>query len=126
MAWMAGQGWAAAFIAAVLVVLLVALLRVRSALTLLVMAVALAATGSLWWWRDDVLQAQVLVGAGIVLVIGAWRHLAAVATTRDRASDPGVLASLTHVPGLVWNLSFAAACAASSWLVAMEVLAALR
>ena len=126
MAWLAGRGWAAAFIAGVIVVLLVALVRVRSALTLLVMVVALAATGALWWWRDDVLQAQLLVGTGIVLVVGAWRHLAAVAGSRDRSSDPGVLASLTHIPGVVWTLSFALACAAGSWLLAVEVLTALR
>ncbi|MDC5698596.1 M50 family metallopeptidase [Intrasporangium calvum] len=126
MAWVAGRGWSAAFIAGVILILLVALVRVRSGLTLLVMVVALVATASLWWWRDDVLQAQLLVGTGIVLVIGAWRHLAAVAGTRDRASDPGVLASLTHVPGFFWNLTFAAACAAASWLVVTEVLTALR
>jgi len=126
MAWVAGRGWAAGFIGGVLVILLIALIRVRSALTLLVMLVALAATGALWWWRDDVLQAQVLIGTGIVLVIGAWRHLAAVAASPDRSSDPGVLASLTHVPRIVWNLSFAIVCAAATWLVATEVLSALR
>jgi hypothetical protein len=126
MAWVAGLGWAAAFIGGVLVILLIALIRVRSALTLLVMVVALAATGALWWWRDDILQAQVLIGTGIVLVIGAWRHLGAVAASPDRSSDPGVLASLTHVPRIVWNLTFAVVCAAATWLVAAEVLSALR
>ncbi|HEY9496353.1 MAG TPA: M50 family metallopeptidase [Intrasporangium sp.] len=126
MAWVAGLGWAAAFIGGVLVILVIALIRVRSALTLLVMVVALAATAALWWWRDDVLQAQILVGTGIVLVVGAWRHLAAVAASPDRSSDPGVLSSLTHVPRIIWNLSFAIVCAAATWLVAMEVLSALR
>jgi hypothetical protein len=126
MAWVAGRGWAAAFIGGVLVILVIALIRVRSALTLLVMVVALAATAALWWWRDDVLQAQILVGTGIVLVVGAWRHLAAVAASPDRSSDPGVLSSLTHVPRIIWNLSFAIVCAAATWLVAMEVLSALR
>ena len=40
-----------------------------------VMLVALGATGALWWWRDDAVQAQVLVATGIVLLVGAWRHL---------------------------------------------------
>ncbi|HEX5969030.1 MAG TPA: M50 family metallopeptidase [Intrasporangium sp.] len=126
MAWVAGLGWAAAFLGGVLVILLFALIRVRSALTLLVMLVAIAATGALWWWRDDLLQAQVLVGSGIVLVIGAWRHLAAVAGTSNRSSDPGVLASLTYVPRVVWNLSFAIVCVAATWLVGTQVLSALR
>lgn len=124
--WLAGRGWAAAAVGVVVLVLLVALVRVRSALTLLVMVVTLAATGALWWWRDDRVQAQVLVGAGIVLVIGAWRHLGSLRGSRDRSSDPGVLASLTHVPALLWNLTFVAVCAAASWLVGTELWHAVR
>ncbi|MGN6754365.1 MAG: M50 family metallopeptidase [Intrasporangium sp.] len=122
MVWLAGRGWAAASTAVVLVALLVALVRVRSALTLVVMVAALAGTAALWWWRDDGLQARVLVGAGIVLVIGAWRHLAAVWGSADRSSDPRVLASLTRLPTVVWNLTFAAVCAGASWVVAVEIL----
>lgn len=126
MVWLAGRGWAAAVVTGVIVVLLVALIRVRSALTLLVMLVALGATAALWWWRDEMLQAQVLVGVGIFLVVGAWRHLGAVAGASGPESDPGVMASLTHLPRMFWNLTFAAVCAAASWVVAQEVLTALR
>ena len=119
--WTAGRGWAAPVLTLVIVILLVALVRVRSLLTALVMLVALGAAGALWWWREDSVQAQVLVGAGIVLLVGAWRHLGAVLRTRDRASDPGVLASLTHVPRLVWNASFVLVCAAASLLAASAV-----
>lgn len=122
MVWVTGRGWSAAFIGATIVVLLTAMLRVRSALTLFVMLAALAGTGALWWWRDDALQARVLVGAGIVLVVGAWRHLAAVWGSSDRGSDPRVLAALTHVPTVVWTVTFAGVCAAASWLVATQVL----
>jgi hypothetical protein len=119
--WTAGRAWAAPVLTLVIVVLLGALLRVRSLLTGLVLLVALGATGALWWWRDDTVQAQVLVGAGIVLLVGAWRHLGAVVRTRDRASDPGVLDTLTHVPRVVWNASFVLVCAAASVLAASEV-----
>jgi hypothetical protein len=119
--WTAGRGWGAPVLSLVIVILLVALVRVRSLLTAVVMLVALGATGALWWWRDDAVQAQVLVGAGIVLLVGAWRHLAAVLRTRDRSSDPGVLASLTHVPRLVWNASFVLVCAAATVLAASGV-----
>jgi hypothetical protein len=125
MGWLAVRGWSAPLVTAVLVVLLVALIRVRSALTALVMVVAIAATGALWWWRDDVLQEQVLIGTGIVLVIGGWRHLFAVLGDRSRGSDPAVLASLTHVPKLLWNLSFVLVSAACSWLLALQVMALL-
>ncbi|TPG19172.1 M50 family metallopeptidase [Pedococcus bigeumensis] len=119
--WAAGRGWGAPVLSVVIVILLVALVRVRSLLTAVVMLVALGATGALWWWRDDAVQAQVLVGAGIVLLVGAWRHLGAVLRTRDRSSDPGVLAALTHVPRLVWNASFVLVCAAATVLAASAV-----
>lgn len=124
--WAAGRGWAAPVLTLVLAVLAVALLRVRSLLTVVVMVVALGATGALWWWRDDSVQAQVLVGTGIVLVVGAWRHLGAVARSTDRSSDPAVLAALTHVPRVVWNASFALACAGATVVAFLEVASAWR
>jgi hypothetical protein len=84
----------------------------------------MAATGALWWWRDDGLQAQVLVASGIVLLVGAWRHLGAVMSSRTRGSDPAVLASLTRVPAMVWTASFVLVCAAASVLAALQVAAA--
>jgi hypothetical protein len=126
MVWTAGRGWSAPVLTLVLVVLVVAIVRVRSLLTGLVTVVALGATASLWWWRDDAVQAQVLVGSGIVLLVGAWRHLGAVMATRNRTSDPAVLASLTHVPRVVWTGTFALVCAAATALAAVEVAAAWR
>ena len=119
--WTAGRGWGAPVLTLVIVILLVALVRVRSLLTGLVMLVSLVGTGALWWWRDDAVQAQVLVGAGIVLLVGSWRHLGAVLRTRDRTSDPGVLATLTHVPRVLWTSSFVVVCAGATALAASEV-----
>lgn len=117
MVWLAARGWSAPLVTAALAVLLVALLRVRSLLTAAVTVAALGASAALWWWRDDAVQAQVLIGLGIVLVVGAWRHLAAVVTAGGRGNDPAVLADLTHVPAAVWNVTFALVCAAASWVV---------
>ncbi|MEO3937394.1 M50 family metallopeptidase [Dermatophilaceae bacterium Soc4.6] len=117
----AARCWAAPTLSVLLLLVLAALLRVRSALTLLVVAAVLAAGGALWWWRDDQLQAQVLMGLGLVLVVGAWRHLGAVRSTRERTSDPGVLASLTHVPQIVWLASFALVCLAATGVVGWAV-----
>ncbi|WP_427384296.1 M50 family metallopeptidase [Janibacter sp. G56] len=114
--WLAGTGWAGPGLAVILVGLLIALIRVRSALTAIVVMVALGATFALWWWADDTVRAQVLVGVGIVLVVGAWRHLGAV-LRGGRSSDPGVLAHLTGVPTLVWTASFALVCGLASWVV---------
>ena len=126
MVWAAGRGWAAPLITAAIAVLLFALVRVRSALTLLIMLVAIGGLAALWWWRDDTLQAQVLVGLGVVLVVGAWRHLSAVFHDRTNGSDPGVLAWLTPLPKLVWNATFVAVCAAATWLVATELWSTIR
>ena len=124
--WLAGRGWAAPVVSVVLAVLVLAVARVRSPLTLLVVLVAIAATGLLWWRRDDVVQQQVLVGTGVVLVVGAWRHLAAVLRDHSRSSDPGVLATLTHAPRVVWNGSFVLVCAVSTVVVVREVALVLR
>ena len=122
----AGRGWSAPVITAGLAVLLFALVRVRSGLTVVVMVVAIAGAAALWWWRDDTLQPQVLLGLGVILVVGAWRHLGAVLRDGSRASDPGVLSTLTHLPRLVWNASFVVVCALATWVVGDEVLATLR
>lgn len=124
--WVAGRGWSAPALALTLAVLLVALVRVRSLLTGAVVLVALAATGALWWWRDDQLQATVLVALGAVLLVGAWRHVGSAAHSRDRGSDPAVLAALTHVPKVLWTASFLAVCAAATVLAAGQVAAAWR
>ena len=121
MVWAAGRGWSAPLVTAGLAVLLFALVRVRSALTVVVMVVAIAGSAALWWWRDDALQPQVLVGLGVVLLVGAWRHLGAVLKDRTRGSDPGVLASLTRLPRLAWNGSFVVVCALATWVVVTEM-----
>jgi Peptidase M50B-like len=126
MVFAAGRGWSAPLVTALLVVLLLAVVRVRSALTLLVMAVAIAGSAALWWWRDAALQPLVLIGIGVVLVVGAWRHLSAVLRDRTSGSDPGVLAWLSPLPKFVWNASFVLVCAAATWVVGTEVWSTLR
>ena len=123
--WLAVRGWSAPVLTAVLAVLVTAALRVRSALTALVVAVALLGAGALWWAGSAQLQAQVVLALGLVLVVGAWRHLAAVVAVPDRAvSDPAVLARLTRVPRVVWNTTFVVVLGWASWLTGSTVLAA--
>ena len=80
---------------------------------------------ALWWWRDEALQQQVLVGLGLLLLAGAWRHLAAVLGRPGPASDPGALARFTGIPSALWQASFALVLALTTWLVVIEVLAML-
>ncbi len=128
MVWATSFGWAAPLLTAVLLVLILAVIRIRSLLTAVVLVSTLAAAGALWWWRSDELQAGVLVGVGVVLIVGAWRHLGAVASSRGRSrgSDPDQLARLTPLPAAFWVLSFAVALLAATWLAAASLWPGLR
>ncbi|UQN16037.1 M50 family metallopeptidase [Gulosibacter sp. ACHW.36C] len=118
LAWFAGRGWAAPTVTLLMLLLVIAMIRVRSWLTAGVTLISLAGFAALWWWRYDEIQALVLIGIAIVLVVGAWRHLGAVVTQPSPSSDPGVLAQLTRVPAFLWNLSFAIVCGLATWGVA--------
>ena len=122
---LAVDGWGPVVLAAVVLVLLLSLVRARSVLTVLVVVAVGAGTAWLFWSGSERLQAQVLVATGLVLVVGAWRHLGAVAGSRGGQSDPAVLAALTHVPRVVWLATFALVCAAATWAVAATILPAL-
>lgn len=111
-------GWAAPVLLTTVVLLLVGLLRARSGYTVLVMLATAAGTGWLWWSGGDELQGLVLLAVGVLLLLGAWRHLAAVGRTRGSGSDPEVLARLTRVPTALWMVTFALVHAAASWVVA--------
>ena len=66
-----------------------------------------------------------LIAVGVVLLVGAWRHLGAVITAPDAAaSDPGVLARLTRVPRTLWNLTFVIVLAGSTWVAGRAVVTA--
>ena len=121
----AARGWAAPTLAVLLILLLVAAIRIRSGGTALVMLIALAAVGAAWWWRNNDVQQYAVAAVGLILLVGAWRHLWAVVSAGrgNRSSDPGVLAQLTGIPAVVWNLSFALTLAVCSWAAAHALLA---
>ena len=83
------------------------------------------ATAALWWWRDDAVQLQAVVAAGLILLVGAWRHVFAVMRTRRGMDDPSALARLTGVPTWLWSLSFLVVAAGCSWLVVRQLLVAV-
>lgn len=110
----AGGGWSAPIIAVLLVVLAVAMLRIRSALTALVTIAVFAGLAALWWYRDDRLQVLVLATAAAVLIVGAWRHVGIAARDRSGDNDARVLARVTGIPRLLWLASFVVVCAAAT------------
>lgn len=120
--WLATHGWSAPALTALVVGLLAALTRVRSALTGLVVLAAVAGAASLWWWGEDTLQAWLLVGVGVLLLVGAWRHLGSMLPRVEVGSDPGVLARATGVPAALWVASFVVVLAAATWVVVTVLL----
>lgn len=119
------HGWAPAVLGALAVVAALTLLFVRSWSTAGTTLVVALAAGALWWWRADGRSSAVVLTVGLVLILGAWRHLAAVAGS-PRQSDPDVLARNTRVPGWFWVGTFGLVIAAASALAAWLLWAALR
>jgi hypothetical protein len=83
----ASQRYAAPLLTALLVGLLITVPRVRSLLTAIVVGLTTAALGCLWWWGTAAVQAQVLIGIALILLVGGWRHLGAVASATTAGSD---------------------------------------
>lgn len=124
--WLGAHGWSAPTLAVGLLALLAALPFVRSGLTAAVVLGTGAAVGCLWWAGTAVLQQQALVAIGVVLLVGAWRHLGAVAARPTPASDPGTLARLTRVPTGLWVLSMALVCGLATWAAVAELVPVVR
>src|SRR5699024_12079030 len=109
------HGWAPTALFAALVVLLVSLVFTRSLHTLVAVLGTAAAVGALWWWGGEVLIAVLTLAGGVFLLLGAWRHLAAVIRGGGRGGDPAPLSALTPLPAAALDLRFAAALAACTW-----------
>ncbi|WP_156253488.1 M50 family metallopeptidase [Pseudactinotalea terrae] len=116
-----GRGWAAPVLAVFGVVLLVALVQVRSVLTAAVTVGALAGVAALWWFGEPELQSQVLTGVAAVLLVGAWRHLIAAWRDRSAGNDARVLARLAKLPRTLWLATFALVCGWAAWVVVTTV-----
>lgn len=119
----AERGWAAPVLGAIGAVLICTLIMVRSAYTAAVIVLAAAAVGALWWWGSAQLQLVVTFALGVVLLLGAWRHIGAVAGRRTRGgtSDSGILARLTPLPALAWVGTFYLVAAAGTALVGLQL-----
>ncbi|KGN40293.1 M50 family metallopeptidase [Knoellia aerolata] len=117
-------GYAATLLFACLLTLAVVLVFVRSAGTLFAVLAAGAGIGALWWWRDNEVQALVVAATGLVLIVGGWRHLGAVASAgrRDPGSDAVVLSRLTGIPAWGWIATFGAVHAGATWGAALLLL----
>lgn len=107
--------WVTAALFCAVMILVVSLVFSRSLHTVLAVLTTGAGLGAVWWWGGPQLGSLVTLGAGVFLLLGAWRHLGAVATSGRRHDDPAQLAQLTGVPAWCWDLSFALVLAACTW-----------
>lgn len=100
------SGWSPVVLGLGAALLTVSLVFCRSWHTVWVVLVAAAISASAWWWAPAELQQGLVLGLGLVLLIGAWRHLGAVIRGGGRGDDPGALATATRVPAGLWIASF--------------------
>ena len=106
-------GWAPAVFGGIALIFVLTLPFVRSWATFASTLAVAGATAALWWWRSDPRSATVLLTVAVVLILGAWRHLGAVAPS-PRGSDPDALAKQTGLRGWFWVGTFGLVIAAAS------------
>lgn len=109
-------GWAPPVLALGGLLLLAGLVRVRSLYSGVVMVATTTAVGWLWWRGAEPVQALALLAVGVLLLLGAWRHLGATVGRSGSDSDAAVLGRLTPLPAPLWTGSFVLVLAAASWL----------
>lgn len=117
----AGRGWSGPLLTAAILALAIAMVRVRSLVTVAVFVVTAVALALAWWYQP--LQTYLLISLGVLLLIGAWRHVVAVASRATNSDDAAALARLTRVPRLIWVLSFLAVCLVSTLVGVRTIIA---
>lgn len=122
--WAAQSGWAPAVLGVAALGCVFSLVFVRSWATAGTTLVLGLAAGALWWWRDDARSAAVLLAVAVVLLLGAWRHVFAVAGA-PKGSDPAELARITPLPGWFWVGTQMLAIAGASYGCWVEVMPAV-
>ncbi|CEH00736.1 M50 family metallopeptidase [Propionibacterium freudenreichii] len=118
--WAALAGWGPLVLLALALMALGALVRARSAFTVLALLVVLAGDLAAWWFGDVQLVSALVCGVGAFLVLGAWRQLLNVVRSGDPGQDPVVLGMLTHLPRGGWIAVFVLVVGAfSAWSLMM-------
>ena len=116
-------GYPAPALAAAAVLLVISLVFMRGFLAVAVTALTAALAGFLVFWAPPVIASYAALGAGLFLLLGAWKafgNLLAAHARGDRGqSDAALLARATGVPAGVWIvlmlLTMAGFTALSAW-----------
>jgi hypothetical protein len=106
-AWVLGRGYAVGLLWLLVVALGLLLVQVRNWYGLWTVLVSLVLLVGVTWWAAPVWQSAFAYGLTWFLLLGAPRAVLELQSSRRRArggrtSDADILASLTHLPGLVW------------------------
>lgn len=91
------------------VILLLCLIKARSLLTAGLLLGFSAASVALWWFTPTAVQASVLIAVASFMLIGGFRHVTIAWKDRKRdggQADADALERLTHIPEVVWLVSF--------------------
>lgn len=99
-------GYPAPALAAAVVLLIVSLVFMRGFLAVAVTALTAVIAGLLVFWAPPVIASYAALGAGLFLLLGAWKafgNLLGAHARGDRGqSDAAILARATRVPAGVW------------------------
>ncbi len=105
-------GWAGTALALSALIMLLALIFARSWGTAGLVILAAAGAFAAGWFLPAWGSAALVLGLGVFLLVGAWRHLGVVMSSGGRGDDPAALARATRVPAWLWLGTFVLALAA--------------
>ena len=110
-AWVLGSGYAVGLLWLLVVALGLLLVQVRNWYGLWTVLVSLAVLVGVTWWAAPVWQSTFAYVLTWFLLLGAPRAVLELQASRRRdrgahTSDADILATLTHLPGLVWVGAF--------------------
>lgn len=121
-AWLAGAGYAAGLLWAMVVLLALMLVKIRNLYGVWVVVVIAAALGVTTWFAPPFVLSWLAVGLAWLLLLAAPRPVLEVARNRSPGTDAAQLARISVLPRLGWVvlwllLSVAALVAGAGWLV---------
>lgn len=119
-------------LAAAAVLLFVSLIFMRGFLAITVTALTAAGIGALVNWAPAQVTSAAALGAGLFLLIGAWKGFANLLRAHARGdrgqSDAAILARATRIPAVIWLalmfLVMAGCTALSAWGVWLQIVGA--
>lgn len=122
LAWLAGQGHAAAVLWLLVALGAVMLVWIRNLYGLVALLSAVAAVGLATWYAPPILLGWIAIGLAWLFLFSGPRPIVELLGSRSTTSDAAQLAALTHVPRVLWSLVWLALTVAALLLGAFWML----